>query len=146
MDIQVKEQIPGIGNAKHIQDTLRKAGIQDVELFFDQQIRMWAVCQVYKNKGNFILPTNYFDGGVKPLIMWWCKNEIGAFRAPNDQDLLDILAVVKRAPKIWEAGGEARADKFDAVDAKKDEAHKQKLKDTVKQIAPAMKRAVQGKD
>lgn len=132
--------VPGAKEAKTIERQIHAVGIKDVQLFFDNQIKMWAVCQVEKH-GGILLPDNYNENGVKPYILWWCKNETGAFRVPNDTDFINVLKVVQQAPKIW-AQGEKRADKFDAQDAEKDHKHREKLHDRVHEIAPAMKKAL----
>lgn len=132
--------IPGLTQAKDIEARLHNLGIQDVQLFFDNQTRMWAVCQVHKH-GGILLPDNYQQDGIKPYILWWCKNDTGRYRTPNDQDFIDIVTVVKRAPNIWEKG-EKRADEFDAKDAEKDRKHQEKFHDRIHAIAPAMKKAI----
>lgn len=102
---------------------------------------MWAVVQVNRASSSILMPDSYKE--QEPYILWWCKDEqTGKFREPNDHDLENIVTVVRRAPKIWEQG-ERRADKFDELDAKKDEAHRQKFKDTVHDIAKPMKKAIQ---
>lgn len=132
--------VPGLSQAKGIESKVHSLGIQDIQLFFDQGIKMWAVCQVHKH-GGILLPDSYQQDGIKPYILWWCKDDTGHYRTPNEQDLMDIVTVVKRAPSIWEQG-EKRADKFDELDAEKDRKHRAKLKEKVHEIAPAMKKAI----
>lgn len=132
--------IPGLTQAKDIEAKIHNLGIQDIQLFFDNQTKMWAVCQVHK-RGGILLPNTYQEDGIKPYILWWVKNEKGGYRTPNDQDLMNIVTVVKRAPSIW-AQGEKRADKFDEQDAEKDRKHKEKFHDKIHKIAPAMKKAL----
>lgn len=144
MSILVSEAIPGRGAALSIMSSLQKAGIRDIQLFYDETILpngMWAVVQVNKTNSSILMPDSYKE--QEPYLLWWCKDEqTGQFREPNDEDLNNIITVVKRAPTIWDQG-ERRADKFDELDAKKDEAHRKKLKDTVHDIAKPMKRAIQ---
>lgn len=135
---------PGIKEASLINSKLKSIGINDVQLLFDDGILpkgMWAVCQTEKKTNILLMPGSYNESGIKPYILWWCKDEQAQFRIPNDNDLMDIITVVKRAPDIW-AQGEKRADKFDEVDAKKDQAHRQRFKDRIHDIAPAMKKAL----
>jgi hypothetical protein len=85
MDVQVtatKEEVPGLAQAKEVQGLLRKAGIQDVQLFFDPQLRIWAICQVMKPSGRILIPDSYQQDGIKPYILWWCKDEQSKFRPP----------------------------------------------------------------
>lgn len=146
MSILVSESIRGAGAAHSINAKLASLGIHDVKLLYDKNIQpygMWVVTQIKGKSSVFLLPNSYNETDLEPYILWYCKDEqTGKFREPNDEDLMNIITVVKRAPEIW-AQGERRADKFDEADAKKDDAHRQKLKDTVHDIAKPMKRAIQ---
>lgn len=129
--------------AQYVQDKLKSLGIHDVEMYWDQQIGMWAVCQVYRPSGKIMLLRGTQLPEQKPQIMWWVKDNEGRYRVPSDRDIHDVIVTVQRAQKIWEKGGDWLADKFDEQDKKRDDAHRQKLKDTVHDIAPAMKKAIQ---
>jgi hypothetical protein len=140
--ILVPRTIPGKSQAASIMSSLSKAGIHDIQMFYDPTIipsGMWAVVQVVGVSSDILLPKKY--NAQKPYILWWCKDEDGKFRYPNDHDLDSIIQVVRRAPKIW-AEGEDRANKFEALDAEKDRKHNQKFKDKIHEIAPDMKRAI----
>lgn len=142
--ILVKEQIPGAGAARAIIAKLENLDIYDVKLLYDKNIiphGMWAVVQVQKRASIFVMPENYASTDLEPYILWWCKDDQSKFREPNDQDLMDIITIVKRAPDIW-AQGEKRADKFDELDVDKDRKHKEKFKQKIHEIAPAMKKAI----
>lgn len=123
---------------------LHLAGIHDVQLFYDKSILpngMWAVVQVNRASSSILMPDHYNE--QQPYILWWCKNEHdGKFREPNDEDLMNIITIVKRAPSIWEKG-ERRADEFDAADEKKDRKHKEAFRDKIHTIAKPMKNAIQ---
>ena len=143
--ISVKERIPGANAAQSIMAKLIGLGIHDVKLLYDDGIKpygMWAVTQIEgRASGLILLPKSYNETKLKPYILWWCKDEQARFREPNEQDLVDIIKMVQRAPAIWEKG-EKRADKFDEQDVEKDRKHKERLKGRVHQIAPAMKKAL----
>lgn len=135
-------RIPGKTPADKIMSSLSKAGIKDIQMFYDPNIKpfgMWAVVQVVGISSNIIMPERYND--QQPYLLWWCKDNDGRYRDPNDEDLDNIITVVKRAPEIW-AMGESRADKFDAQDFDKDQKHRDKLKKKVHEIAPGMKKAI----
>lgn len=137
--------IPGASAAAGIMSKLRSIGIGDVQLFYDADIKpngMWAVVQVQNRTSSLILPSNYMENNVRPYILWWCKTNDGHFRLPNDQDLSDIVAVVQRAEVNWKNDGNDMADRLDQQAQKKDEDHQAKFKQKIKDIAPAMKRAV----
>lgn len=143
--IEVKESIRGASAALAINSKLASLGIHDVKLLHDKNIQpygMWVVTQIEGKSNILLLPNSYAETNLKPYILWYCKDEkTGKFREPNDDDLMNIITVVKRAPSIWEKG-EKRADKFDELDAKKDREHHAKLKEKVHEIAPAMKKAI----
>lgn len=142
--ILVKETVPGAAAAQSIMGKLANVGIHDVKLMYDKDILpngMWAVVQIQGRTSSLLLPESYDATNLQPYILWWVKNNEGRFREPNDEDLMNIITVVKRAPKIWEQG-EKRADHFDELDAKKDQAHQQRFKDRIHDIAPAMKKAL----
>lgn len=144
MQISVQEKRPGQVQAVSIQSKFKQLGIQDVEFFYDETIvphGMWAVCQVNRPSG-IILDLRGDTGKVQPEIMWWCKTNDGHFRVPSEQDLHDIIVTVERSHKLWEKGGDWMADRLDEQDKARDEKHRQKLKDKVHKIAPAMKKAI----
>lgn len=142
--IGVKTIAPGIKEASLINAQLERIGIHDVRLFFDKDILprgMWAVVQIAKKTTNLLLPESYDQTDLQPYILWWVKDDTGHYRNPDDTDLMKIVTVVKRAPTIWNKG-EKRADKFDALDAEKDRKHREKFKQKIHDIAPAMKKAI----
>lgn len=133
--------VPGLKEATHVENKVRSMGIHDVQLLYDPQLGMWAVVQVQK-RTKILLPKTYNEAGIKPMIMWWVKNDTGAFRMPGETDIHDIVAVVTRAQKSWDMGGDALADEFDKQDAEKDRKHKANFKKKIKAIAPDMKKAI----
>lgn len=145
MSIQLKEKIPGINEAKDITERLKRAGIEDVRLFYDKTIQphgMWAVCQVQRETGRILMPGSYGQENIRPLILWWCKTRESTFRIPNENDFHDMMVVAKRAEKIWAAGGNKLDDEFIKQDKQKEEAHRKKQRDRIHAIAPDMKRAI----
>lgn len=138
--LDVKESIPGLRAAKTVQDRIRAMGIQDIELFFDHQIKMWAVCQVNKRSTVFSMES---AAAAEPLILWWVKNTADAtYREPSEQDVSDAVAIAQRAQKTWDKGGDWLADQLDAQDKKRDEAHKKKQQEMIKDITPQLKKFV----
>lgn len=151
LSVSVKEAVPGKREADDINNKLKKAGIYDVQLFYDNGVKpngMWYVVQIQKAVNNILLPNSYWEGGVRPYIMWLCKTNEGHFRIPNDQDLHDIIAVVTNAKAAWDRGetGDDVADRLDAKVAEKDAKHREKQHQMVKDIAPAMKKAIKAEN
>lgn len=140
----VPRTIPWASEAAAINSQLLGAGIKDVKLLYDKNVEpngIWVVTQLEGQSNIFLLPQSYHETNLKPYILWYCKGDDGRARGPNEQDLLDIIKVVQRAPTIWEKG-EKRADEFEALDAKKDETHQKKFKERIHSVAPAMKQAI----
>jgi len=143
MDITIKEGVPGLKEARMVEAAIHKVGIQDIQLLFDEQLRMWAVVQVQKKaKSLILLPKSYNETDIKPYLLWWCKNEKGAYRSPNDIDVTDIIAVVTRAHAHFADGGKTLNEGLERQDAEKQQAHEKKFHDRIHAIAPAMKKAI----
>lgn len=143
-ELLVQERIPGAGAANSIMGRLAEVGIRDVKLMYDKDILpkgMWAVVQIQGYQSPILMPESYNSTKLEPYILWWCKDDKAQFREPNDEDLINVIKVVKRAPQIWEQG-DKRADHFENLDAEKDRKHKEKLKAKIHEIAPAMKKAL----
>lgn len=140
--IDVTEAIPGKAAAHRVQDRIRELGIQDVQLFFDNQIRMWAVCQVRQRTTSLTLLSDIYNTPIEPYIMWWVKNQHGAYREPSEQDVNDVVATVERAHKIWAKGGDWLADRLDDQDLRQHAMHVQRQRERIHAVAPALKRAI----
>lgn len=139
--IEVRETLPGAGAASSIMTHLERLGIKDIQLFFDKQIKMWAVVQVKYTSSSIWLPESYNSTEQEPYLLFWCKNDLGCFREPNIDDVAAIVKMVTQAPAIW-AEGEKRADKFDKQDEEKDRKHKERFHDRIHSIAKPMKKAI----
>lgn len=137
--------MPGAKEAVSIIRRLRGIGIHDVTLFLDTKIQphgMWAVVQITGRTDNLIMPESYMATELRPYLLWWCKDERDAkFRIPNEEDLSNIVRVVRRAKDIWDKG-EGRADGFDAKDAEKDRKHNEAFHDKIHSVAPRLKKAL----
>lgn len=134
-------EIPGVTQAQYVQNKVRNLGIKDIQLFWDEQIKIWAVCQV-QAYGGILLPDSYVKDGIRPHIMWYCKDNDGKARIPSDQDIQDIIITASRAQVAFEKGGDWLADQFDKQSAEKDRKHNEKFKERIHSIAPAMKKAL----
>jgi hypothetical protein len=128
--------------AQYVQGKIKQLGVTDVEMYWDQEVGMWCVCQVFKPSGSILLLRGTTYKEQAPQIMWWVKTNDGTYRTPSDQDVHDIIVTRKRAEQIWEKGGDWLADQFDEQDKKRDEAHKQKLHDRVREVAPRVRKAI----
>lgn len=135
--------VPGLEQAKYVQNKIRQAGIEDVQLFFDHGIGggMWVMCQVMK-RGGILLPKQYAQDGIKPHIMFYVKDNEGKFRLPSDQDIMDVIAIRQRAETTFAKGGDWLADQFDKQDAEKYQEGRQKLTERIKSVSKPLKAAV----
>lgn len=146
MSIKSKEKVPGLNEAKAVLDTIHRAGIEDVKLFYDNTILpfgMWCVVQVKRDTSRILMPDSYKQENLQPLIMWWCKDEHGRFRVPNQQDASDIIISVKRAQVAWKKGGDKLDDEFIKQDQAKEAAHRAKQRERIHAVAPDLQKAIQ---
>lgn len=133
--------IPGLSQAKYVQSKIRQAGIEDVQLFWDNQAKIWVVCQVMKH-GGILLPERYAQDGIRPHIMFYVKDITGGFRIPGDQDIMDVIAIRQRAETTFSKGGDWLADQFDKQDAEKYQEGRQKLTKRIHGVAKPLKKAI----
>lgn len=133
--------VPGLSEAKYVQEKIRQAGIQDIQLFFDPQAKIWAVCQVQKH-GGILLPDYYAQDDIRPHILFYCKNEVGAYRVPNDQDIIDVIATVQRSDVTFKQGGDWLADKLDEQDKQKYAEGRKKLTERVHSVSKPLQKAI----
>lgn len=134
--------IRGLKEAQYVQGKIRELGIQDIQLFYDEELQMWAVCQV-KKRGGILLPKSYMEDDIRPSIMWWVKDMNGVYRNPSDRDISDVAVTVNRS-KTWfeHGGGDRLADEFEKQDAAREQKHAEKFKEKIHKIAPDMKKAI----
>lgn len=145
MSIYIKESIPGLNEAKTVESAILRAGIKDIKLFYDKTIMpngLWAMCQVNKNTSQILIPNSYNENKVEPTILWWCKDNEGRFRLPNENDINDVIVIVSQAGKTWEQGGDKLDDKFIEQDIKKQADYKQAQRDKIHSFAPDLQKAI----
>lgn len=119
--------LPDNSSAQAVTAKLRQLGIQDVQLFYDHQVKLWSVCQVKKVTKALVTLDNPNLAEVQPFLLWWCRNEKGNYRRPNDQDVSDVIATVHRAQKIFQKS-ESNPDWLDDQLLKAEEEKKAKRK------------------
>lgn len=146
--VESKQAKRGASGARYVQAKIKQAGIRDVEMFYDEQLRMWAVCQVVKPTGQ-ILVLREAHADVQPTIMFWCKDGNGKYREPGDEDVHNIIVITERAKKVWaeeEKHPGWLADQLDKQDAEKQESHNAKkqlmARDTAKKLVKAANRTI----
>lgn len=142
-DIQTREAVPGLSIATKINNDLKKIGIEDVELMFDTQIRMWAAVQVFKPSGRILLMNTEAYNDTKPIIMFWIKHNDGTARIPSHRDFTDIIAIVHRGRKIFEGGpkaAEKMIDDIEAAEQKKYDDNRKKQSERIRSVAKPLKK------
>jgi hypothetical protein len=136
-------QVPGLREAQAVQAEIDRLGVRDVKLFFDGEIGIWAVCQVTGNTSGFVTLDNPDGSRTNKSLMFYCKNDIGAYRPPNQNDVNDVIAVVRRAQETFKRGGDWFADKLDKQDEerrkKKEEQHKERVRPHMKRLKRAIR-------
>lgn len=133
---------PDVKKAKAVQDEVKRLGIYDVELFFDPEIRMWAVCQVKRQNSGLVFMDSLEGTKVEKYLMWWIKNDKSEYRSPSKEDVSNIVATVRRAQEWFKKGGDKLADELDAEDVKKRERKEQKLKERLAPHLKTLKKAI----
>lgn len=88
---------PDNAKAQYISARIHRLGIKDVQLFYDHQVKLWAMCQVRKVQKTVLILENTTGTDIKPMIMFWIRTPKGAYRAPNEQDINDVVAIVQKA-------------------------------------------------
>lgn len=134
--------VPGLQEARMVQSTIKRLGIQDVELFWDAQLHMWGVYQVRKVNTGIVTLDNPDATRIEPLLMWWVKDNQGRYRAPGEQDINDVVATVHRAEYWFDKGGDALADALDEQDKKRREETDKKHSERIKPHVKALKKAI----
>ena len=132
--------IAGLKEAKLVEDTIKRLGIQDVKLFWDRQLGMWGVYQVRRQASHFILPSEHET--YEHLLLWWCKDKEGKYRPPNEEDIRNVVATVHRAQVAFQKGGDWLADQLDAQDKEREEKADANLHDKIHDISKDLKKAV----
>jgi hypothetical protein len=132
--------VAGLDEARMVQSKINQLGIQDVQLFYDGQLKMWGVYQVKKTASSFIVPKEYQT--IKPMLMWWCKGPDSKYRAPNDNDINDVIATVHRAQHWFEKGPDALVKALDEQDAERTRKKELKLKERLQPHIKTLKRAI----
>lgn len=143
MILQQDQTVPGLNEARVMQTQVNRLGIRDVEFMYDGPLGMWSVCQLKKGShGNLILE-NFANDRREPWLLWYCKNEKGAYRPPSESDVNDIIATVHRAEKwMGPGGGDALADELEIQEETKKVNKEEQLKERLSPYIKPLKKAI----
>lgn len=130
--------IYGLTEARKVESDISRLGIKDIRLLFDEQLKMWAVVHVQGQSG-LLLPETFQP---HMQLLWWVKDSRGQRRLPSNQDVSDIVITRQRAEIAWRKGGEWLADRLEEQDKERDQKHREKQHQMIKDIAPQMKKAI----
>lgn len=134
--------VPGLKEARLVQEEIKRLGIKDVELFFDPELGVWGVCQVRQQDSNILVMNDLHKSKVEKYLMWWCTNNEGKYRHPSAKDVHDVVATVRRAQEWFKKGGDKLADELDAQDQLKREKKEQALKERLAPHVKELKKAI----
>lgn len=137
--------IPNLLEAKFVQDRILSIGIPDVTLMYDPTITpkegpqgMWAVVQSFKRPNAILTMENQNMEKTESTIMFWCKTPEGTYRAPNIQDVGDVLAIVQRAQVTFQKGGDWLVDQAEKREAERkeelDQRHHERIRKNMKEL------------
>lgn len=127
--------LPNNREAQYVVSSLQRIGIRDVQLFYDSQVKLWAVCQVKQVPTTILTMDNASGTKIEPSILWWCRDSEGEYRAPNDQDISDMVATGQRAQIAWHKGGDWLDDQMLSEEKTKQEKRDAKQKERIKYMA-----------
>jgi hypothetical protein len=134
--------LPNNREAQAVQAKVKSLGIHDVELFYDYQVKLWAVCQVKKTNTKVVTFENTRGTKIEPLVMWWVRTNEGNYRIPGEQDIHDIVATVRRAQIAFDKGGDWLEEKMLKVEEDKKLLHEIKQDERIKQYAKPLKKYI----
>src|ERR1019366_2929560 len=76
-----------------------------------------CVVQIRKANSGILTMQNLANSGAEPYLLFYCKNDVGAYRPPNKNDVSDVVRTVRRAEQWFKpGGGDKLADELDAQD------------------------------
>jgi hypothetical protein len=134
--------VAGLSQSRMVQATIKRVGVQDVELFYDVGLGIWGVYQVRKINTGIITLDNLEGAKVEQLLMWYCTNKKGEYRPPDEQDIHNVIATVHRAEHWFKQGGDALADELEAQEDAKKAVKDKKISDKIQSIAKPLKKAI----
>ena len=134
--------VPGLHEAKAVQNEIKRLGIPDVELFFDPEIMMWGVCQVRQQNSGIVTMDNLDGTKVDKYLMWWIKDNEGKYRVPSQEDVHNVVATVRRAERWFQKGGDKLADELEEKEHEKTARKKEVLKERLAPHLKSLKKAI----
>jgi hypothetical protein len=134
--------VPGLREANRIMADLKRLGIHDVELMFDKEVILWAAVQVFKPSGKILLMNDPKHYDTQPYILFWIRNDDMTYREPSDQDLSDIIAIVKRAQVWFDKGSDYMVDQIEAEEQYEYTKKREKQSEKIRSYAKPMKKAI----
>lgn len=120
-------------------------GVRDVTLMFDPTITpqrgqqgMWAVVQSFKMPNTILTMDNQNMEKTESTLMFWCKTPEGTYRAPNIQDVGDVLAIVQRAQVTFRKGGDWLVDQAEKRESERkeelDQRHHERIRKNMEEL------------
>lgn len=99
---------------------------------------MWAVVQSFKMPKAIITMEDQNMTKTESTLMFWCKSPEGTYRAPNIQDVGDVLAIVQRAQVTFQKGGDWLIDQAEKREADRkeelDQRHHERIRKNMKEL------------
>src|SRR6266849_712550 len=88
--------LPDNAKAQYVTAQIRRLGVKDIQLFYDHQTKLWALCQVKQIPRTIIILDNASGSEIQPQILWWIRTPKGSYRPPGEQDVNDVMAMDQR--------------------------------------------------
>jgi hypothetical protein len=79
---------------------------------------------------------------TEPNLMFWIKTDDGHYRTPSDQDLSDIVVIVKRSEVWFDKGSDKMIDQIEAKEKADYDKRRQAQTDKIRSYAKPLKKAI----
>lgn len=134
---------PGLEEARKVQAEIRRLGVQDVELHWDNEFKVWCVVQVRKRTNTFVTTDQVRGSDVEPFLLWYCQSDNdGTYRAPNQNDVNNVIATVRSSHHWFNKGADALSREVEGRDEKRDQKKEARLKERLQPHLKSLKRAI----
>lgn len=134
-------------NEQSFNNELKKIA-PDMKLLFDPEAKLWGVYQTRQPIKGFLMPDSVrreYEGSLRPMLMWYCKDETGGFRLPDQSDLAQAVRSAYSGHVLWEKGGNAYTDKIESQEKAREEKKQAEQDDLFRQAAKDIARSSRGK-
>lgn len=134
---------PGLAEARKVQAEIKRLGVQDVELFWDAEFQVWCMVQVRKANTGIVTMDNLDGSKAEPYLLYYLNDDkTGKYRAPDQRDVNNVIAIVRESQHWFEKGGDAFNKELDERDEKRREKKQARQLERAQPHLKALKKAI----